>query len=225
MLEALNAKGGHVELTWDLIALRLLLATFLGCVVALIRHFTRGPNDDDVQPNKGFAATLILLSLLLAMVVITVEGNLARAFSLAGIMAIVRFRTVVENTRDSVFVICSVVVGMATGAGFILVSAIGLPLIALAAWFTMHGTTEGPANPTQLKIRIGLANGAMEKVEETLRRITDTWKLVGTSTAKQGAAIDVAYQVRLKPSTQAVEMIKEFNKIEGVQEVEWKGAS
>src|SRR5262245_17533722 len=128
----------HPNMAWEEIAYRLIVATFLGCAVALIHHFTRSTdeNENNLSDMKGFAATLILLSLLVAMVVIPIEGNLARAFSLAGIMAIVRFRTVIGNTRDSVFVICSVVVGMATGAGYLAVPFIGLPLIALASYFT-----------------------------------------------------------------------------------------
>ena len=42
----------------------------------------------------------------------------ARAFSLAGVLAIVRFRTVMEDTRDTVFVVFAVVMGMSAGAGY-----------------------------------------------------------------------------------------------------------
>jgi hypothetical protein len=211
--------------TWEEIAARLLIATLLGCAVALIHHLTRSSDENNLSDMKGFAATLILLSLLVAMVVIPIEGNIARAFSLAGIMAIVRFRTVIGNTRDSVFVICSVVVGMATGAGYLAVPFIGLPLVALASAFTRHREPGHTVAPTQLKVRVGLANGSPEKIEEMLGKYAYSWTVVGSSTAKQGAAIDMAYQVRLKPGTQALEMIKELNKIEGVQEVEWTGGN
>jgi hypothetical protein len=50
----------------------------------------------------------------------------------------------------------------------------------------------------------------------------DSWTVVGSSTAKQGAALDVVYHVRLKPQTDMLQIIKEFNRIEGIQEVEWK---
>ena len=50
------------------------------------------------------------------MVSMVIGNEIARAFSLVGALSIVRFRTVVEDTRDTAFVIFAVVVGMALGA-------------------------------------------------------------------------------------------------------------
>ena len=59
----------------------------------------------------------MLLSILIAMVTQVIGDNIARAFSLVGALSIVRFRTVVRDTQDTAFVIFSVGVGMAVGAG------------------------------------------------------------------------------------------------------------
>ncbi|HMP18433.1 MAG TPA: hypothetical protein PKD72_15515, partial [Gemmatales bacterium] len=78
----------------------------LGFIVAAIYSFTRPRHE--ASGTRGILATIVLLSILLAMVVMAVGNSPARAFTLAGILAIVRFRTVVEDTRDAAFVICSV---------------------------------------------------------------------------------------------------------------------
>ena len=62
-----------------------------------------------------------------------IGNNVARAFSLVGALSIVRFRTVVDDTRDTAFVMFAVIIGMAVGAGQYLVPAAGIPTIALAA--------------------------------------------------------------------------------------------
>src|SRR5262245_54820854 len=79
----------------------------LGCVVAGIYVATqRKPRSE----MTALATTLVLLTILIAMVTLIIGNNVARAFSLAGALAIIRFRTVVEDTRDTAFVIFAVVV-------------------------------------------------------------------------------------------------------------------
>jgi hypothetical protein len=68
-------------------------------------------------PGHGFIPTLVLLTVLIALVTKVIGNNSARAFSLVGTLALFRFRTVVEDTRDTAFVIFAVVIGMAVGAG------------------------------------------------------------------------------------------------------------
>jgi hypothetical protein len=214
-----DAPGAGEDLTFEAIAIRLLTAAVLGTIVATIYHFTRPKLEDG---SKGFITTIILLSILLAIVVMTVGGNLARAFSLAGVLAIVRFRTVVEDTRDSAFVICSVVMGMAAGANYKLVALTGLPFIALAAFLTRNGVPGKTVQLTTLKVRLGLASGQQTAIENIVKKYADSWKLIGSATARQGSAFDLSYQLRLKPNQQTSEMVRELNKVDGVQEVEWK---
>ncbi|MET0213301.1 MAG: hypothetical protein ABW292_09880, partial [Vicinamibacterales bacterium] len=70
------------------VLLRLVLAALLGGVVALVYRRSR------FEPASSFTVTLVLLSILIAMVTQVVGDNVARAFSLVGALSIVRFRTV-----------------------------------------------------------------------------------------------------------------------------------
>ena len=91
---------------------RLVGAMLLGAVVAWIYKRTRPVSDT----SSSLAVTLVLLSILIAMVTQVIGDNVARAFSLVGALSIVRFRTVVRDTVDTAFVIFAVAVGMAVGA-------------------------------------------------------------------------------------------------------------
>ena len=75
----------------------------------------------------------ILLTVLIAMVTLVIGNSVARAFGLVGALSIVRFRTVVDDTRDTAFVIFAVIVGMAIRAGVWLVPLTGIPLIGCLA--------------------------------------------------------------------------------------------
>ena len=93
---------------------RLIVAFILGCGVAGIYRWThRG----DAAYSPTFVTTLVLMSVLVAIVTQVIGDNSARAFGLLGALAIVRFRTLVRDTRDTAFVVFTVVEGMAIGAG------------------------------------------------------------------------------------------------------------
>jgi hypothetical protein len=78
--------------------------------------------------NKGHdqqvAQTLIFLPLVVAGIVLVVQNSLALAFSLAGVVAAVRFRTTLRDARDVVFIFLAIAVGFAAGVQTLIVAAI-----------------------------------------------------------------------------------------------------
>ena len=221
MFEWLNDKmhAGQVHTDGD-VFLRIIAAMVLGCVVAFIHHFT---HPKDSQGTNGFLPTIVLLTILLAMVVLAVGDNIARSFTLAGVLAIVRFRTVVKNTRDSAFVICAVVVGMAAGTGYLAVAIIGLPVVAIAAYFTQDQHATKPlARISNLELRYALTHNPQQSADGILNRLTDSHSVCKTGICKKGTAIKVCYRCRLKRGVQAPDLVRELLALEGMQSVEWK---
>src|SRR6266705_2027586 len=86
---------------------RLSVAFAFGCAAAGMHYVTSRPGGR--RTDRSLLVTLVLLAVLIALVTIVVGTNVARAFSLVGALSIIRFRTVVEDTRDTAFVIYAVV--------------------------------------------------------------------------------------------------------------------
>jgi hypothetical protein len=74
--------------------------------------------------NQQVAQTLIFLPLVVAGIVLVVQNSLALAFSLAGVVAAVRFRTTLRDARDVVFIFLSIAVGFAAGVQSLIVAAV-----------------------------------------------------------------------------------------------------
>ncbi len=74
--------------------------------------------------NQQVAQTLLFLPLVVAGIVLIVQNSLALAFSLAGVVAAVRFRTTLKDSRDVVFVFLAIAVGFAAGVQTLIVAAI-----------------------------------------------------------------------------------------------------
>lgn len=211
-----STEEGQID-PLDLV-LRLVLALLLGAVVAWIYRKTH----KSTEIVSTFPTTLILLSVLIAMVTQVIGGNVARAFSLVGALSIVRFRTVVRDTIDTAYVIFAVVVGMAVGAEHPLVAVAGIIVIGCAMFVMMYRSRSqvGTQAPLILNVRIGIGNDVDTLLGSALDRFLDGRELRSIATAKQGASLDVTYETRLRANASADELIKTLNRIEGVQSVE-----
>lgn len=208
----------EVELSPEVLCVRLLAAFTLGLIAAaLYRVTTHGGQ------GRGFLGTLVLLAVLIAVLTLVIGSSVARAFSLVGALAIVRFRTVVEETRDTAFVIFAVASGMACGAGFPLAAAAATPLVALAAWlFRPEGN--GRVGPTEamLMVRLGVGPGTEARVLEVLQQVVPGHRLRGLTTVRGGAALEYQYLVAIRSDDQAMEVVGRLTGVEGVQAVELK---
>jgi len=219
MLEAFKApfvNGSQISATEILI--RLFIAAVFGGLVAVV--YRRSRNEVDITPT--FPPTLVLLSILIAMVTQVIGDNVARAFSLVGALAIVRFRTVVRDTQDTAFVILAVVVGMAVGASAPWVAMIGLGLVAVVA-IMMKAPATGDYIighlPLLLKIRIGLGHDAESLLGGTLDVYFSHRRMQSIETTKHGVSIDVAYEAKLREPGTPEQLVRALNRIEGVQSV------
>src|SRR5436309_12899430 len=98
------------------------MAFALGLAVAGVYRWT---HRRDAAYAPTFVTTLVLLTVLIAIVTQVIGESAARAFSLVGALSIVRFRTVVQDTRDTAFGILAVVGGMAVASNPVATARVG----------------------------------------------------------------------------------------------------
>jgi hypothetical protein len=206
-------------LPWQDVIERLGMALALGLVVAGIFRLTFGRRKTDAA---SMATTLILLSVLVAMMMMAIADNAARAFTLAGTLAIVRFRTVVDDSRDTAFVICSVAVGMGAGIGTYWVALLGLPVVFLVVGTAaLIARTASPPVDRTLIVKL-LPEKDPTILQPVLAVYASKTLLVGVETQKQGGGLDVTYLVKLREPAAAVGLVTQLRAVEGVQAVEVK---
>lgn len=201
------------------VSVRLIAAAILGAGVAFVYRRTR----HHTEVPATFPVTLILLSVLIAMVTQVVGTNVARAFSLVGALSIVRFRTVVRDTEDTAFVIFAVVVGMAVGAQDLVVSLAGFVVASAVAYLTRPRIVEvsgTAADPFIIHVRVGVGHSVESLAGPTLDAHIVGRKLLAMKTARQGTAVDASFEGQLRAGANVEELVKTLNRLEGVQEVE-----
>ncbi len=203
------------------VLVRLLVALALGALGALVAGIYRATRKSP-GISASFPVTLVLLSVLIAMVTQVIGDNIARAFSLVGALSIVRFRTVVRDTQDTAYVIFAVVVGMAVGAKDLWVGIIGIAVVGFAASLMMARAKRlvAPQPAFLLRLRVGLGHELDALLGNTLDFHVQERELMSVGTSRQGVSLDVAYEARLRRTGSADELVKALTRIEGVQSVQ-----
>ncbi|QOJ17822.1 MAG: DUF4956 domain-containing protein [Phycisphaeraceae bacterium] len=219
---------GDPDLTVHVVAVRLGCALVLGMVVAGVFRFTHGRPDEQ---SRQMMATLVLLTVLIAMMTLVIGNNVARAFSLVGALAIVRFRTVVEDTRDVAFVIFAVAVGMALGAGFLMIPLMAIPVAGAAAYLfrpreaDREARRPGP-NGMGIPFRVTVRTGAGLVTDAVLRQVIsrhdEALRMESIGTTRQGASVETTWVVRLPDEAAAGALLASLHALDGVQGVEVK---
>lgn len=106
--------------------------------VTLVYMITRSRRGYD----ESVVHTLLILPVAVTGIVMIVQNSVALAFSLAGIVAAVRFRTTLEDTKDAVYVFLAIGVGLASGVqalGIALTLSVIFNLVIVTLWFTNFG--------------------------------------------------------------------------------------
>ena len=154
--------------------------------------------------DASLVQTVIILPVAVAGIVLVVQNSLALAFSLAGIVAAVRFRNTLRDTKDAVYIFLAIGVGLAAGVqafGVAFVMSLVYVLVVLTMWRFDVGAAPAPARLTGLLVADGAPRvSADNAIAQALDRHAKTWKLLREVPAAEGRAT-LTYRVRLRRRT------------------------
>ena len=109
------------DMTWQQILMNISAAAVLGMFVFvsyLLSH--RG-----TIYSKKFNASLVILTVLTGTVMTVIGNNIALSLGMVGALSIVRFRTAIKDSRDTVYIFWAIIIGICCGVGDYLVASIG----------------------------------------------------------------------------------------------------
>ena len=107
--EAFNPYVTFDDVTYTLFSL------FMSFIFSLPVAWVYTMTKDEEGFDPGLVHTVVVLSMVVTGVMIVIGNELARAFSLAGVVAAVRFRSTLDDARDAVYLFIAIAIGMACG--------------------------------------------------------------------------------------------------------------
>lgn len=196
------------------VLLSLMLAFVLGQVMAWVYYFTHS----GLSYSRTFVQSLVLVTIVVAMVMAVIGDNIIRAFGLMGALAIIRFRNVVKDTRDIVFIFCALVVGMAAGSQRYPIAVVGTVMISLIAIY-LYLTGFGTHQPHNGFLRFSFPGhiGPNHPVIAVLKRFCGNFTLISVQDSGFGSAeVEYAYQLMIKNAAKNEQMLSDLEKVEGI---------
>lgn len=166
--------------------------------------------------SQSFCVALILLSPIVGMVILLIGNNVARAFSLAGAFALIRFRSAPGDPKDIAFVFLSVVMGLACGMGYWFYAAVATVVICLVI-IVLHLTNYAgkKAETYTLKITVPETLNYVGAFDETLEKYCTSQKLVKVKSVDFGALFELTFTVHMKDPKQMREMLDDLRAMNG----------
>ncbi len=109
------------NLTLDQIFMHLVISLVLGFAIFLSYYFSH----EGTIYSKKFNVSLVMLTVLSAVVMTVIGNNVALSLGMVGALSIVRFRTAIKDSRDTTYIFWAIVVGICCGVGDYVVAGLG----------------------------------------------------------------------------------------------------
>jgi hypothetical protein len=198
----------------------MLLAFCIGHVIAWIYMGTHS----GLSYSQMFTSSLLVMPVIVALVMLLMAGNLIVAIGLFAVIAVVKFRNVLKDTRDTSFILWAIVEGMAVGTmrfGTALLGAVFIALIFLYLRFTSFGGRHRYDVILSLQVASGsgeTGQGAAGVLKQVLRRHSVRAHLASQRELDE-SNVDLSYRLLLRDPSRSRELINELQATPGIARV------
>jgi uncharacterized membrane protein YhiD involved in acid resistance len=214
--ELLGLSGRIGSLQFEDAVLGLLLAFVLGQLAAWVYIYTH----TGLSYSRSFVQSIVLLPVIVALGMMVIGDNIVIAFGLIGAFAIIRFRNILKDTRDTAFIFFALVIGMACGTGRYPLAVFGAILFCLVLLY-LHWTYFGSRHTSDGFVRFHLdvgAGGGRASLQPILHRYCRATRLV-SQRFHEGGRGELAYRLTMRDPARADQLVDELQHLEGVSHV------
>lgn len=163
------------------------------------------------ESNPHFVLAMVILPAVTAIVILLVGSNIARAFSLAGIFALIRFRSQPGDAKDITSVFLCAAAGLACGLGYI-GFAVLFVFVVCAAFILIGLICNSYFRDNQKDLRIVIPEDLnyQNVFDEVLKNYTDRFELKKVKTTNLGSMYELSYLIEPKKDCDEKAMIDEI---------------
>lgn len=185
------------------------LAQLISLIVGLFIYYVYKKTFRGVVYNHSFNITMVLMTMITAMVIMTISTNIILSLGMVGALSIVRFRTAIKDPLDIVFMFWSISSGIAIGAKIYPVVIMGGILIGITVFLLSKYKLKGQA----YLLIIHFTEEADYAVNYHVTRLKH--QLKSKTVRKEHTEL----VVEMKISDDNTEFLKEMSSIQGVLDV------
>lgn len=188
-----TATDSQISTTGALICIG--AAVVLGVIISLIYIFS----DTKKRYSAHFAFSLALLPAIVCVVIMLVGSDIAKAISLGGVFALVRFRSVPGDSKDITNVFFAMAVGLAAGMGYVQAAVVITVLIDIL-YFVLNRFQYGVRRniTKQLKITVPENLNFSNAFDDLFEEYSNGCILEKIKTTNLGTLYELTYSIDMK---------------------------
>lgn len=193
-----------------------LLAFVMGQIIGWVYQKThRG-----MSYSQTFTASMVVLPVLVAMMMLLMADNLGIAFGLLAVFAVVRFRNVLKDTRDTIFVLWSIIEGMAVGTGHSTLAMMGIVFIGLTLFYLAVSRYGARSNfDTIVNLLFNEESGTVgDRINAVFKCHSLNSQLASIQEVASGE-VDASYRLMLRDPSRRLELEADLRSLDQVQRV------
>lgn len=166
--------------------------------------------------NKEFIVGLVLLPAIVSVVIMLIGSNVARAFSMAGAFALVRFRSAPGNAKDIAVVFFAMASGLACGLGYITFAVIFTVVIILVlVALSITDFADKNAGKKQLRITIPENLNYTHAFDGIFDNFLSSKELTKVKTTNMGTMFELTYIIEMNKDINEKEFIDSLRVVNG----------
>lgn len=198
------------------IVINLVLALFAGLIIGVIYKKTH----KGLSYSQSFVITLVLMCITVSAVMMVIGSNLARAFALVGALTIVRFRTVVKDTKDTAFIFFALTEGIASGTGNYILAVFSTFFIGTVA-LILAKTSFGSMHRSEfiLRFRFNRESGDEQAYIDFILERASKSTIIHIEPSSDGVYLTLTYDLSLKSGINSQDIVTGLNGISGIDNI------
>lgn len=212
--QLVEAMSGVFNYTPMEVVLNSLVAFVLGLVIA----YTYKKTHQGLSYSQSFVLTIIFVTIIIGFVMMIIGNSLARAFALVGALSIIRFRTVVKDTKDTAYVFMALAVGMGAGTGNYFIALYATLFMSAIAW-VLYKFNFGVQRSSDFILRFYFDKTADDGYINYINEHSENSALLHMEPSGDDKKLYMTYDISLKEDVDMNDFIAVFNTMTGISEV------
>lgn len=201
----------------DVIA-NIIVALLCGMCISMIYRYTY----KGLSYSSSFTVSLVMLTMITAVVIMVIGNNLARAFGMVGAMSIIRFRTAVKDAADIMFIFFALAIGLACGVKLFSVAIFATLFIGFIYILIVKLNFAVPKR-REFLLQLVIQNAQMtdNPYDRIIRMYCRKYKLVNTKSLgeAENEILEMSFYINLKNENKGKDLVGDLKKIVGVKQV------
>jgi len=183
---------------WRAVLTVISLSLVVGLYVALVYKLATPSGSYSVSIQHA----VLYLAMIVALVMLVVSNQLARAFTLVGALSVIRFRTPVKSAKDASFIFLSLAGGMGVGVAMYGETLLGVGLIGLFMIAIRYSRVGMQAKgETLVKFTVPTnSDGDVRYHEEIFRKYESESRLINARSLRDGERLEMTFLIKPRKS-------------------------